>query len=336
MSNDNVNGTTGDGGAEGSNVEIHEPGGTRRPLNASEAALYRDAISKKWGVSTKSDAEALDEAVKRDNEARAKEEAAKQKGKESWDRLEEETRDDGQQPDAPTELSVPEETPKEHVERIAGFMEDLAPITRELNLPVGDVQDVVEFAVSLAVADRAADLDNPQACVTVMEHLHGRTETEKIIADARDACDRLGVKMKQWLDATGLGNDPSVLYALAAWNRGDLRMSPERAQAELDKLTRDPKSAYRNANAIGHKGAVARANMLYRVLSKGEAKKSAEPAISKPKTPAKSSAKQAQEAELKSLLAHPAYRDRGHRESASVRARIETLYSTHGLSFVMG
>ena len=70
--------------------------------------------------------------------------------------------------------------------------------------------------------------------------------------------------------------------------------------------------------------------MLYRILAKAdaraEARKAAEPA--KAKAPAKSGAKQAQEAELKSLLAHPAYRDRGHRESASVRARIEALYST--------
>ena len=67
--------------------------------------------------------------------------------------------------------------------------------------------------------------------------------------------------------------------------------------------------------------------MLYRILAKADAKaeaRKAEPA----KGPAKSGAKQAQEAELKSLLAHPAYRDRGHRESASVRARIEALYST--------
>jgi len=66
--------------------------------------------------------------------------------------------------------------------------------------------------------------------------------------------------------------------------------------------------------------------MLYRILAKAEARKAAEPA--KAKAPAKSGAKHAQEAELKSLLAHPAYRDRGHRESASVRARIEALYST--------
>jgi hypothetical protein len=34
------------------------------------------------------------------------------------------------------------------------------------------------------------------------------------------------------------------------------------------------------------------------------------------------------EAELKALLAHPAFRDRRHRESAAVRAGIEALYAT--------
>ena len=224
---------------------------------------------------------------------------------------------------------MPEETPREHIERVEGFIADFAPIMRGLNIPVADVQDVVEFAVSLAVTDRSGvSLEDPDACITVLQNTYGRAETEKIIADAKAAAQKLGPKMLDWLDETSLGNDPSVLYALAAWKRGDLQMSPAKAKAELDKLTRDPKSAYRDANAVGHKSAVARANMLYRILAKADARAEARKAAEPAKAPAKSGAKQAQEAELKSLLAHPAYRDRGHRESASVRARIEALYST--------
>ena len=139
---------------------------------------------------------------------------------------------------------MPEETPREHIEKVEGFIEDLAPITRELNIPVADVQDVVEFAVSLAVTDRSGvSLEDSDACITVLQNTYGRAETEKIIADAKAAAQRLGPKMLDWLDETQLGNDPSVLYALAAWKRGDLKMSASKAQTKLDKLTRDPKSA---------------------------------------------------------------------------------------------
>jgi len=145
------------------------------------------------------------------------------------------------------------------------------------------------------------------------------------MSDAQDACDKLGPKMKAFLDSTGLGNDPSVLYALAAFKRGDLKLSPEKAQAELDKLKgEDLRSAYKNADHPGHKSAVAKANILYRIAAKAEAKKSSEPW--KPKAPVKSAATKSHEAELKSLLAHPAYRDRGNKESASVRARVAALY----------
>jgi len=139
---------------------------------------------------------------------------------------------------------VPEETPREHIERVEGFIADFAPIMRGLNIPVADVQDVVEFAVSLAVTDRSGvSLEDSDACITVLQNTYGRAETEKIIADAKAAAQRLGPKMLDWLDETQLGNDPSVLYALAAWKRGDLKMSASKAQTKLDKLTRDPKSA---------------------------------------------------------------------------------------------
>jgi hypothetical protein len=308
----------------GSELEVVEPGGNRRPMTETESKLFRQA-------STRMSASELQEIREKEEAAEEKEAAARARGEESWKELDERTNDEDAQNVEPHQFEVPDETPREHIERVEGFMEQLAPITQQLNIPAGEVQEVVDFAVSLAVTDQSGvNLGDPQACYTVLQNRYGAAEAAKIVDDAYDAVQQLGPKMKEFLDSTMLGNDPSVLYSLASWKRGDLKMTPAKAQAELDKLTKDPKGAYRDANAAGHKSAVARANMLYRVLAKADAKaearKAAEPA--KPKPPAKSGARAAQEAELKSLLAHPAYRDRGHRESATVRARVEALYGT--------
>ncbi len=287
--------------------QIREPNGTRRPMNATEARVFRER----------------QEAAKTKPVESSESDAAE--GQESPERGQQRDQPDDDN-NAPAELEVPGETPQEHTELVQSFVEQLAPIAQELNLPVGDVQDVVDFAVGLAVTDRSnVSLEDATACYTVLTNRYGAAEAAKIAADAQAAVDRLGPKMKQFLNSTMLGNDPSVLYALAAYKRGDLNMSPVKAQAELDKLTKDPRGPYRNSDAAGHKSAVARANMLYRILAKAggkaETKAAGEPKASKPTDARRASL----ERELKAAIAAPEYRKRGpgHAEAVS---RVEKLY----------
>jgi len=292
--------------------EIRQPDGTRRPANATEARILRERGVKPPTVPEPKDQQALDEIREKDDAARAKEDAA---------------REEQQQDQATTELSVPEETPTQQREMVSSFMEQIAPIARELSLPVGDVQDVVDLAVSLAVTDKSGvSLEDPQACVTVLQSKYGSEEAGAIIKDAQAAVEKLGPKMREFLDSTMLGNDPSVLFALAAFKRGDLKMSPAKAQAELEKLTKDPRGAYRNADAPGHKSAVARSNMLYRILAKAEGKaagstKKSEPAVKS----AGAAKKDSLQRELNAAINAPEYRKSGPGHAAAV-ARVEALY----------
>ena len=51
--------------------------------------------------------------------------------------------------------------------------------------------------------------------MVVLNNRYGAEEAARIADDAFAAVKRLGPKMAEWLDSTMLGNDPSVLYALA-------------------------------------------------------------------------------------------------------------------------
>jgi hypothetical protein len=163
----------------------------------------------------------------------------------------------------------------------------------------------------------------------VLARDNGHEEASRIIKDAQAATVKLGPKLDKFLNSTGLGNDPSVLYALAAWKRGDLKVSPAKAQAELEKMTRDPKGAYRNVNDPNHKSAVARANILYAITAKAEAKaearKAAEP--SKPRAKSANESRNADlDAQIKAINADPDIRRRDSPRYKELAAKARALY----------
>jgi hypothetical protein len=305
--NVNVNAAPAEGVGEQQTPEVRQPDGSKRFANPTEARLYREAMEKA-GVK-----------------------AAGEKGEPGGEEMQPQDQDQ-QDSDTQAELSVPEETPHEHIEKLEGFMADLTPITRELNIPTSEVQDVVDLAVSLAVMDRSGvNLEDPDACKQVLQNQYGKAEADKIITDARAAAQRLGPKMLEWLDDTALGSDPSVLYALAAWKRGDLKMSASKAQAELDKLKGEElrTSAWKNAHHPGHKAAVARANLLYAIAAKGEARaearKAAEP--SRPRAKSAGESRNAQlDAQIKALNADPDMRRRDSPRHKELAAKARELY----------
>jgi hypothetical protein len=200
-------------------------------------------------------------------------------------------------------------------------------IAAELGVPRSEAQGLVDYAVSLAVSDQSGvNLENRDACMGVLTSRYGKDETAKIVADCHRMVQKLGPKAEEFLDSTGTGNSPAVIAALAAMWRGDFRMSPEKAQAALDEMKKDPRGALRNANHSGHRAAVDRANLLYQITSKANAKKESQPAAKKSTLPSPANAKKASlERELQAAVNDPDYRKSGPKHAAAV-ARVEALY----------
>jgi hypothetical protein len=69
---------------------------------------------------------------------------------------------------------------------------------------------------------------------------------------------KLGPKFAAWLDATGLGNDPAVLVALAEYGAGTSKLSQADAQRELSAIMTDPKHPHWH----GSKASVDRVRLL--------------------------------------------------------------------------
>jgi hypothetical protein len=267
------------------------------------------------------DKQAYDELLKKDDAAKAKEDAAKKAGEESWEDLEKRTQDDQQQGEG-TGLQVPMEVPRDDYLRVEQYVQALGPLVASAGFDQETAQEVIDHAVSLAVMDQSGvSLEDPDACVTVLQRQLGGDEAAGVIRDAQDAADKLGEEFKNFLRETQLGNSPAVLQALAAYTRGEFSMSATAAQAELDKLTRDPKSAYRDASHKQHKSAVAKANRLYARVAKAEARHGKQPKSGSVKPGRTESI----ERELKAAIADPAYRHPGPGHAEAV-ARAERLY----------
>lgn len=289
--------------------------GREVPLDDAQKALLEKHWMQRWKMPKPKPA---DDAAPKDDVAPEDEQ------------IDEAPRDDDEQPAAAKdgyELDVPDEVPTEHYDGTKQNIEMAGQLGKELGVPVEEIQGVVDYAVSLAVTDQSGtNLSDKDACLGTLMARYGNAEGAKIVEDAQRAVKRLGPKVAAFLDGPGqLGNSPAVLMALASYERGDLRMSPEKAQAELDKLTKgeDLRSAYRNANHPGHKAAVDRANLLYAIAAKGDAKKST---TDKKAPPVKTTAKMAEDkldAEIALAIKEPGYR----KGDKAVLARVRELYA---------
>jgi hypothetical protein len=273
------------------------------------------------------DQKALDELVKRDDEAKAKEQEAKQRGEDSWDELDEKSSDDQEATRESTELTVPMEVPTAHRQQVESYVEALGPLAKTAGVANETVQEIVNHAVSLAVTDQSGvDLNDTDACINVLIHqCGGLAEAREVHADAIRAYEKLPQSVKDWLIETRLGNSPAVVQAIAAYERGDFDLSPEQAQAELEKLTRDPKSPYRDASHKLHKQANARANRLYERIAKAEEKASRDEPKRESRKSATPTKTEQLDREIKLLLWNPAIKDKGHPKHASLREARQAL-----------
>jgi hypothetical protein len=315
MDNEITTSAEGDG-ASAPAPELREVTGRTRSLTAAEARAYAAALERRergsaTGVTTDNDAAPNDEPQR--------EEQREEVGPSA----------DGEQPAAKDgyELEVPIEVPQQFFPETEANIREAGVLAKEIGVPAEEMQTLVDHAVSLAVTDQTGvDLSNMDACLGTLMARYGDADGAKIVADAQRAVVRLGPKAAAFLDSTGLGNSPAVLAALAAFERGEYRMSPEKAQIELNKLTKgeDLRTAYRNANHPGHKAAVDRANLLYAIVARGEAKQDEQP--KKPAAPVKTTQKMAEDAldaEIARAIKEPGYL----KGDKATLARVRELYA---------
>ena len=90
---------------------------------------------------------------------------------------------------------------------------------------------MLDFAISGALQDRV-DLADEAQCWTVGATRHG-SQWPGLVDDSRRAVQTLGEPMRQFLNETGAGNSPSVIEALAHWQRGAFKLTPEQARSRM-------------------------------------------------------------------------------------------------------
>jgi len=294
--------------------QIRDVNGQLREMNATEIALAH-----KYGWFAKKPAAAK----------KATEGGEEKQEDETQDAPEREEPDEQPDEETASGLEVPFGVPEKFLEETTANVEAVGKLGKELGVAQDTVQTLADYAVELANMDESGvDLSKPDACLVTLMSRYGNEEGAKVVKDARAAVLRLGPKAAAFLDESQLGNSPAVLMALAAYQRGEFHLSPEAAQAELDKLTKgeDLRSKpYFNSDHKDHKLVRDRASLLYARVSKGkdiEAKPKAEAA----KKDAVSASMAKLDEEIRLAILDPAYRDANHPKHRDAVDRATALY----------
>src|SRR5262245_10522606 len=119
-------------GGSGNEPEIVEPGGTRRPMNPTEAWIFRETAAK-----TKPAAQPA--AEQHDGHA--------PEGDEPQSQQQDSTTAEGH------ELEVPIEVPREFFEETQANVEQVSQIAAEIGMVREEAQGLVDYAVALAVSE---------------------------------------------------------------------------------------------------------------------------------------------------------------------------------------
>lgn len=179
-------------------------------------------------ASSKRAKDAVDELVEKDEE---EEEGAEEKPTE---------------PGKPAfELTVPETLTASQQAVAAGYAQDVARIATEHSIPQEEAAVIYETAMDIAAtvmpSGEEPNLANRDECMQVRNGRWGTEATKELVADANKAVARLGADVRAWLNTPNevgevIGNSPAAVYALAAYQRGYTRMSPEKAASEVARL----------------------------------------------------------------------------------------------------
>lgn len=147
----------------------------------------------------------------------------------------------------PHTLTLPPELPASLAESWRPMLGDFSKAAAQAGISQTTAQMYIEaFADAETLPGMNADAieghgfpDSPEAargrCETILRNFWG-DKYEANLSAVRRAVKSAGPALGRFLDETGFGNRPTVLVALSM--SGDLRLTPEQAKAELDKLNR--------------------------------------------------------------------------------------------------
>jgi len=114
----------------------------------------------------------------------------------------------------------------------------------------------------------AADLHDGDEMRMVVQRAFGVEQANEIISKAH-AYAKTRAALVEFLEASGPGNHPSALFAFALVHDGVYALSPDKARAELQELTK-PKGAYNSSDPQVRLPAVMRAQVLMRIVAEGQ------------------------------------------------------------------
>jgi len=126
------------------------------------------------------------------------------------------------------------EPPVPLTEAQQAIAQDFAADVHGLDVPNVSVEQkgaFLDFALAEALQDTVNTRDEAQA-MTVLRTRHGGP-AEALVDDARRAVQALGPQVKDYLERTGAGNSPGVIQALALWQRGAFKVSPQEARQRM-------------------------------------------------------------------------------------------------------
>lgn len=128
--------------------------------------------------------------------------------------------------------------PEAHVEA-QQFALDVEAISEIHGVAPGRGQQLFDALADLWSANDAplGSVNSQEEGFNLMVNRYGAEEGPKLIADAQKAATTFGPDFKAYLEATGAGNSPTVLFLLAQATRGTLALSNTAAKAKLAELS---------------------------------------------------------------------------------------------------
>jgi hypothetical protein len=181
----------------------------------------------------------------------------------------EESREEQQrQPVAPYELLVPDWIdPKAVTEERQQIFEGFSQIAPEVGIGSQVAQGIVDLAIDSAIAlqyshDEHTDATDARA---ELNRLYGEERASGIIKNAVAYAQSRGTRFTDWLDETNLGNDASVITALAFAGTGWLdRCTPAVAEKRIAEIMSTKEYL------AGDKLSVIKVQMLSRIANKND------------------------------------------------------------------
>jgi hypothetical protein len=224
-------------------------------------------------------------------------------------------------------LEVPDTLTESQKEVAAGYAEDVAAIATDAGIGQDEAQVILDTARDIAATimpnGDEPNLANADECMSVMHSRWGEVATKELIADSNKAVARLGKDVEAWLNQPNefgeqIGNSPAAVFALAMWQRGYTRMSPEKAASEVARLrgTKEYQSGDKK-----YTDAVA---LVSKIAARGQSRELAMP---RPTAPA---ARPAIQQEIDKIRQNPDYTSMDSKKRAPLVARVNALYAQLG------